>query len=242
MRISSKTDIGLVRASNQDTYSTGELPGNVAYAVVCDGMGGVAGGNIASETAVRIISEQIAASYREGMGHNSIKNMLHSAMEAANIGIYDLSHSIDGLRGMGTTAVVVLLSNATAHIVHSGDSRAYIVNHSGLIQITKDHSVVQTMVDRGDISPDAAQAHPNKNVITSALGVESHVDIDYNEVSVGTGEAVLICTDGLTNYVSDERILETIKIFDFYEYPERLIELAYAGGGGDNVTVVVIAE
>ncbi|HCC34096.1 MAG TPA: Stp1/IreP family PP2C-type Ser/Thr phosphatase [Ruminococcaceae bacterium] len=242
MRISSKTDIGLVRLSNQDTYSTGELPGNAVYAAVCDGMGGAAGGNIASETAVRIISEQLTVCYREGMGSNSIKNMLCSAMEAANIGIYDLANSIDGLKGMGTTAVVVLLSGSTAHVVHSGDSRAYLVRNSELTQITKDHSVVQTMVDRGDISPDAAQAHPNKNVITSALGVDSHVDIDYNEVHVGRGESVLICTDGLTNYVSDEKIFETLTLFEFYEYPDRLIELAFAGGGGDNVTVVVIAE
>ena len=242
MRIAAKSNKGLVRASNQDSYSAGELPGGVAWAVVCDGMGGANGGNIASVMAVRILSEHISASYREGMSSTSIKTMLSSAMYAANVSVFDMSRSVEALAGMGTTAVAAVISDGVAHIVHAGDSRAYIAGGGVFRQITKDHSIVQNMIESGQLTPEEAQFHPRKNVITRALAVSETVDVDYNEAVIEPGKMLLICTDGLTNYVSSERIIELIDTSSFSDLPEILIDEANTGGGGDNITVVVLSE
>lgn len=246
MRIASKTDTGRVRKTNQDCYAAAELSGGVAWAVVCDGMGGANGGNIASGNAVRVISEQISTAYRQGMGSGSIKNMLESAVFAANAHIYDMSKSVDSLAGMGTTVVAVVLSDGKAHLVHAGDSRAYLVKKTGdeytLTQITKDHSVVEKMIEEGEITKEQAKDDPLRNVITRALGVDFSVEIDYNEVLLEQDCSILICTDGLTNYVDTDEILDTLSENNFYECPEKLIEKANAAGGGDNITVLLIAE
>ena len=241
MRIVSKTDIGRVRRSNQDSYLTGELSGSVAWAVVCDGMGGANGGNVASAAAVKSISEHINASYREGMSANSVRNMLMSAISAANINVFDMAQADANLLGMGTTVVVAIVIGKVAHIAHAGDSRAYIINKDSIEQITRDHSVVQSMVENGEITEEQAKVHPNRNVITRALGVDDRIDIDYNEVVLRDGDTIMICTDGLTNYVENEQILELSNSCKFYEYPEKLIDMANDNGGGDNITVVMMS-
>ncbi|MGI6269784.1 MAG: Stp1/IreP family PP2C-type Ser/Thr phosphatase [Candidatus Howiella sp.] len=242
MKIVSKTDVGLVRQSNQDSYAAGEMPGGVAWAVVCDGMGGANGGNIASATAVKMISEMISSTYREGMSSNSIRTMLQSAVYAANVSVFDMAKSVESLSGMGTTVVAAVVSHGLVHVVHAGDSRAYIVSDTGMDQITRDHSIVQSMIEDGSLSPDEAKLHPRKNIITRALGVEESIEIDYNEVGLAQGQRLLICTDGLTNYIEPPVILEVLQQYGFYEYPEKLIERANQNGGGDNITVVVISD
>ena len=242
MRMVSKTDIGRQRRTNQDSYAVGELPGGVAWAVVCDGMGGANGGNIASSTAVKTISEQISSSYRQGMGANSIRNMLQSAVCAANLNIFDMAKSVEALSGMGTTVVVTLICDGVAHIVHAGDSRAYLLSGKKMKQITRDHSIVQTMLEAGQLTEEEARVHPRKNVITRALGVDEEVEIDYDEVELRRDDAILICTDGLTNYVENSAILKIINQTSFYECPEQLIQKANDNGGGDNITVVVISQ
>lgn len=241
MRIVSKTDIGRIRRSNQDSYLTGELSGSVAWAVVCDGMGGANGGNVASAAAVKSISEHINASYREGMSANSVRNMLMSAISAANSNVFDMAQADANLLGMGTTVVVAIVIGKVAHIAHAGDSRAYIINKDSIEQITRDHSVVQSMVENGEITEEQAKVHPNRNVITRALGVDDRIDIDYNEVVLRDGDTIMICTDGLTNYVENEQILELSNSCKFYEYPEKLIDMANDNGGGDNITVVMMS-
>ncbi len=241
MRIVAKTDIGLVRDSNQDSYAAGELPNSVAWAVVCDGMGGAAGGNVASSTAVKIISERITSLYRDGMSANSIRNMFESAVAAANISVYDMSKDNSELAGMGTTIVVAILVDNTAFIAHAGDSRAYVLSNNTLNQLTKDHSVVQEMVDYGALTVDEAQVDPRKNIITRALGVTSELYIDFNIVDVNDDDILMLCTDGLTNYVDSNEICELISDVNFDEYAERLVERANNNGGGDNVTVVAIS-
>ena len=241
MRIVSKTDIGRVRRSNQDSYLTGELSGSVAWAVVCDGMGGANGGNVASAAAVKSISEHINASYREGMSANSVRNMLMSAISAANSNVFDMAQADANLLGMGTTVVVAIVIGKVAHIAHAGDSRAYIINKDSIEQITRDHSVVQSVVENGEITEEQAKVHPNRNVITRALGVDDRIDIDYNEVVLRDGDTIMICTDGLTNYVENEQILELSNSCKFYEYPEKLIDMANDNGGGDNITVVMMS-
>lgn len=241
LRIVAKTDIGLKRSSNQDSYAAGELPGSVAWAVVCDGMGGAAGGNVASSTAVKLISERICASYRDGMSSNSIRNVLVSAITAANISVYDMSVENPELAGMGTTVVAALIANGSVCIAHAGDSRAYILTEGVLKQLTKDHSFVQEMVDRGDITPDQAKEDPRKNLITRALGVEKELRIDFCEEFIDDKDVVLICTDGLTNFVEPDEIYELTNDGNFYEYAERLVNRANKNGGGDNITVVTVS-
>ncbi len=241
MRIVAKTDIGLKRSTNQDAYAAGELPGSVAWAVVCDGMGGAAGGNYASSTAVKLISERICASYRVGMSSNSIRNVLTSAITAANISVYDMSVKNPDLSGMGTTVVAALIVNGSVCIAHAGDSRAYILNKNSLRQLTKDHSFVQEMVDRGSLTPDQAKDDPRKNLITRALGVGEDLRIDFCEEFIDENDVLLICTDGLTNYVEPADFHELTNDGNFYEYAERLVNRANENGGGDNITVVTIS-
>ena len=242
MKIVSKSDVGRVRRSNQDSYAAGELPGGVSWAVVCDGMGGANGGNIASATAVKMISETISSSYREGMGANSIRTMLQSAVYAANVSIFDMAKSVESLAGMGTTVVAAVLSGDCAHIVHAGDSRAYRIRGEEITQITKDHSIVQNMVESGQLTADEARYHPRKNVITRALGVEETLEVEYDEIELAGEDVLLICTDGLTNYLDTEDILKIIREHSFYDYPETMIAQANSNGGGDNITVVVITQ
>lgn len=243
MKITAKTDIGKVRSNNQDAYAAGELPGGVAWAVVCDGMGGAAGGNIASSEAVKTISHSIDEGYRNGMRPSSIRNLLESAIVSANACLFDIAQNDEALTGMGTTCVAALVVDSTVYISHVGDSRAYIISSDGeLRQLTRDHSVVQDLVENGSITRDEAKNYPGKNIITRALGVEESVCVDFCEEDFADGDILLICTDGLTNFVSDDDIIKATSDGKFFEYAERLVGLANTNGGGDNITVVSIAS
>ena len=153
MRICGRSDTGRVRSSNQDAFVCGSLSENTLFAVVCDGMGGANGGNVASAIAIKVISDRIVDVYRDGMESNSLRNMLDTAIAAANVEIYDTAMADAELRGMGTTVVALILSDSTAHIAHVGDSRAYVLDEEGITQVTKDHSIVQDMVEKGQLTP-----------------------------------------------------------------------------------------
>ncbi len=241
VKIVAKTDIGLKRTSNQDSYAAGELPGSVAWAVVCDGMGGTNGGNFASSTAVKIISERISSSYRQGMSFTSIKNMFMSAIIAANVCVFEKANENPELSGMGTTVVVAIVADEHVYVAHAGDSRAYILSRGKLHQLTKDHSFVQEMVDSGKLTPDEAREDPRKNLITRALGVSEDLRIDFCEEQISEDDVLLICTDGLTNFVEPAEIYELTDDGKFYEFAERLVNRANHNGGGDNVTVVTVS-
>ncbi len=242
MKIVAKTDKGRVRESNQDAYAVGEFPEEVAWAVVCDGMGGAAGGNIASALAVKVISDKINASYRPNMKDSSIKNMLDSALVAANLEVYDLADAKPELHGMGTTVVCAIVRDGYAHIAHAGDSRAYIFNGETLKQVTTDHSLVQNLVDKGQITKEQAENHPNKNLITRAIGVDKCIEIEFDEISIEDDEVLLLCTDGLSNYVSNDEMISEVKDGRYYAFADRLVRKANNNGGGDNITVVAIAN
>ncbi|MCI9642781.1 MAG: Stp1/IreP family PP2C-type Ser/Thr phosphatase [Eubacterium sp.] len=241
MKIVAKTDKGIVRASNQDAYAVGEFPDEVAWAIVCDGMGGHAGGNIASALAVKVISDKINASYRENMRDSSIRNMLDSALTAANMEVYDMAEADPELRGMGTTVVCAIVKNGYAFIAHAGDSRAYIYDGE-LRQITTDHSYVQTLVDIGKITKEEAEHHPNKNKITRAIGAEKMIDIDFDEIELNDEDVLILCTDGLSNYVSSDEMISEVQDGKYYAFADRLVKKANYNGGGDNVTVVAISK
>ncbi len=243
MRITAKTDIGKVRTSNQDSYLAGEMSGGVAWAVVCDGMGGAAGGNVASSTAVRMISHTIDECYRNGMKPSSIYNMLESAIAGANAYLYDMAQKDESLSGMGTTCVTAIMVDGKLYVAHVGDSRAYLVSSNGTLrQLTRDHSMVQDLVENGTITADEAKSFPGKNIITRAIGVDNRVAVDFIEDSYEKDDILLLCTDGLTNFVSDDEIIATATDASSFEYAEKLVDLANENGGGDNITVVSIAS
>ncbi len=239
MKIYSKIDKGIVRNSNQDAYFAGEISQEITFAVVCDGMGGAKAGNVASTAAVKSISEYIANSYRNNMSLDDITKMLRNAIISANIEVYDMASQNEQLQGMGTTVVAAVVRGENAVIANVGDSRVYLIDDS-ITQLTTDHSIVQTLIESGKITVEDAKVHPRKNVITRALGAESDVAVDIAEYNLSENNTLLLCTDGLTNFVSEEDILKTFKENDISVVSEKLVELANIGGGGDNITAVTL--
>ena len=239
MKIYAKTDTGLVRATNQDAYFAGELESGGLFAVVCDGMGGANGGNVASQTAVKLISEYVIQSYTPRMDSLGVERMLKSAIENANLEVFEMAKTSKELEGMGTTAVVVFVKDGTAVIAHVGDSRAYLVNNE-LTQITKDHSVVQNLLENGQITLEDAKNHPNKNVITRALGAEENVMVDISELTLEENDSLLLCTDGLSGLIDGEEIFKVLKETESQDVPQKLVDSANKAGGTDNITVVIL--
>ncbi len=237
MKIFGNTNIGLVRSSNQDSFITGEFESGTVWAVVCDGMGGASGGDIASKMAIELIAERIRGGYNDKMKSSSVANLLESAINFASIKIYDRTAVEENLKGMGTTVVAAIVRENEALISHAGDSRAYIIGDK-IRQVTTDHSIVQEMLDRGDITEEEAKHHPIKNYITRALGVKDRITVDFTSEELKENEKLLLCTDGLTNFVDNERIEEIIGS-SADNAVEKLIEEANKNGGRDNITVVI---
>lgn len=242
MQIFSKTDRGRVRTDNQDAYFAGKITDDAVFAVVCDGMGGANAGNVASELAVRHISEYVVRSYRSGMMNmTDTEKTLKNAIVSANISLYDKAVNNAELAGMGTTAVAAFVKDGTAVIAHVGDSRIYLVNGE-IKQLTRDHSVVQSLIESGKITPEDAKVHPRKNVITRALGAEEDVAVDSDCLNLSNGDTLLLCSDGLTNFLDDKDILTVFQNNDISAVAERLVEEANKNGGGDNITVVTVTK
>ena len=240
MEFFGRSDPGRARASNQDAYVCGRLSDDAVFAIVCDGMGGANGGNVASAIAIKVISERIVELYRNGMNENSLHNMLESAIAAANIEIYDAAASDLDLRGMGTTVVAAIVYENQAVIAHVGDSRAYIITASSIEQVTRDHSIVQAMVEKGQLTQSQAKNHPRKHFITRALGVEDTVDCDYTEIKLPEEGYLLICTDGLTNMVETDDIHAIVMNSKKEQVVDKLIAAANMAGGSDNITAVLL--
>lgn len=238
MQIFAKTDSGLKRETNQDSFYTGFLSDNSAIVIVCDGMGGANAGNVASETATKLIFDYINKSYSNKLNRDSLSLLVKNAVASANLSIYNMSKSDSKYSGMGTTAVVLIIRNGFAIVCHVGDSRAYLINDS-INQITKDHSIVQTLVEDGKLTVEEAKKHPKKNVITRALGVEENVISDIIEFPINIGDTLLVCSDGLSNYVEESEIFEIIKNGSG-DLADLLVEKANSGGGGDNITAVTV--
>lgn len=240
MKITAKTDIGIVRDNNQDSYAAGELSGGAAFAIVCDGMGGAAEGALASSVAVNAIREKLTNSFFPGMSDISVRSLLISSVENANKAVYDLSLTDKKYDGMGTTVVASIVRNGFAYVVHAGDSRAYLIHNNEICQITKDHSVVQNMLEKGEITSEEAFDHPDKHIITRALGVDENVRVDFAQEEF-ENDILLLCSDGLTNYVHDDEIKEILTDSVDDEKVSELIEKANYYGGGDNITVVALS-
>ena len=240
MHVYGKTDKGRVRQTNQDAFVTGKLSDTVHFAVVCDGMGGANGGNVASSLAVKIITNRIVEGYRENMSIQSIHYMLESAIAAANVLVYDTAVADPELHGMGTTVVAIVVSGSEAVVAHIGDSRAYLLADD-LRQITRDHSVVWEMVEKGELTEDEARVHPNKNIITRALGVDDRVECDIVDIQLPEGAMLLACTDGLTNMVENKEITRILRKLSPADAVQKLIVSANMSGGSDNITACLFA-
>ncbi|MEQ2455160.1 Stp1/IreP family PP2C-type Ser/Thr phosphatase [Flavonifractor hominis] len=232
------TDKGAVRTQNQDGFYVDVPSEHLAVGVVCDGMGGAKAGNIASLLAVETFVETLQ---NGAQGDEEPPTILAKAAEAANTVVYHRACTEPDCRGMGTTMVAVLMVEHTAYLLNIGDSRAYHMNEEqGITRLTRDHSVVEDMVARGDITPEEARNHPRKNLITRALGSEERIRADLYEKELQTGDFLLLCSDGLSNIVTDQEMLyEAIHGGEPEDCCRRLLDIAMSRGAPDNVTAVL---
>lgn len=243
MKIYGKTDRGKKRRRNEDSFSISEC-GDYVSAVVCDGMGGVGGGDVASELAVcvynDILFKEIGKSC-DSLTPQIIKNAMLTAVDEANDTIINRGAKESSLHGMGTTLVSVFLWCGKGYVVNVGDSRLYKIKDGRTEQVTKDHSYVQYLMDLGKITEQEAENHPHRNVITKALGASLNVEPDFY-VTEGF-DAVMLCSDGLINY-ADKAEIEEILASDLTvkKKVHALISAAKNGGGGDNITVILLEK
>ena len=235
------TDPGCVRTQNQDTYLVENLNRSTLLCVICDGMGGAKSGNVASTLAAEVFSQEIERSWTADMDPEKLDQMLRGAVKLANFTVFDQAQQFEEFAGMGTTLVAVLIHDKYATIVNVGDSRCYSVTPDGVSRLTTDHSLVQMMIQRGELSPEAAKSYPGKNLITRAIGTESVVECDIFHRRLVSDECLLLCTDGLSNLVDEQEILfEIVHGGDKKTSCERLLEIAKNRGAPDNVTCVLI--
>ncbi|MDL2253206.1 Stp1/IreP family PP2C-type Ser/Thr phosphatase [Ruminococcaceae bacterium OttesenSCG-928-I18] len=240
MRIIGKTDIGKSRAENQDNFRSGYLPLEGAWGIVCDGMGGAQNGRLASQLASESIEEQFLQGLLADIEPDAVQELMERAVQLANAEVF--ARSGNGEQVMGTTVVCAIIKDGSLHLCHVGDSRAYLFEQNRLTQLTRDHSMVQELVDSGALTEDEASHHPEKNVITRALGVEEKVETTYSRRPFLPGSLLLLCSDGLTNMVPEERIAEILGTVDFFDMPNELVSDALLAGGSDNITVLILEK
>ena len=235
------TDPGCVRAQNQDSYQIEELDRNTRLCVVCDGMGGAKSGNIASTLAIDVFVQEVKRSWNSSMTRTTIDQMLRGAVKLANFTVYDQAAQFEDFTGMGTTLSAALISGKNVSVVNVGDSRVYCINENGISQITKDHSLVQMMVERGELTPELARTYPGKNFITRAIGTDTVVECDLFHTVLDRGDCLLLCSDGLSNMMDDQEILfEVVHGVNKQQCCQRLLDIAKSRGAPDNVTSILI--
>lgn len=236
------TDAGNVREQNQDDFRIVRLSDDALLCVVCDGMGGARSGNVASKLASEVFSEEVKRSFSVQMTPSEAQRVLCAAVTLANISVYEHAQLSDEYKGMGTTLVAALLYEKGTVVVNVGDSRAYHIDPDDVHCITVDHSVVEMMVRRGELTHEQAKSHPSKNLITRAIGTGPQVFADVFHVDMGKNDCILLCTDGLSNEMADQEILfEVVHGARKDDCCQRLLEIAKERGAPDNVTSILIA-
>ena len=209
--------------------------------IVCDGMGGAKSGNIASTLAMDVFVEEVRRTWTPSISLEKLEQMLRGAVKLANFTVYDQAQQFEEFDGMGTTLVAALIQGHRVTVVNVGDSRAYKVDSDGIRQVTRDHSLVQMMVDRGELSPEVARTYPGKNFITRAIGTESLVECDLYHLDVKKGDYLLLCSDGLSNMMDEQEILfEIAHGVKKQHCCQRLLNIAKNRGAPDNVTSILI--
>jgi len=235
LRAAARSDVGLRRSANEDAYA---LAPALGLYLVADGMGGHVAGQIASRLAAKTTVEAL----QEVSGRPaSLTEKLRYCVAWANHQIFTTAEAKPELAGMGTTLVAVLAGRGRVALAHVGDSRAYLARGGRIRQLTDDHSLVAELVRRRELSPDAAQDHPHRHVLTRAIGVRRRVDADLAELTPVAGDVLVLCSDGLTLHVQDPEIAALLASEpDLEEACARLVALANARGGDDNVTVALV--
>ncbi len=250
MNVWGLTDIGLVRKENQDAYAVrkNDESGHL-ICVVCDGMGGAKGGRVASTMAVQTFLNTCLANLRREMTTQAVQQVAEFAVAAANRAIYDCGLRDADLHGMGTTLVSAIIWDNQALFSNVGDSRAYLLRRTeveeidAISRITKDHSVVENLLDSGDITEEEALRHPNRLLVTRVLGPEQEAPSDSYSLQLLSGDYILLCTDGLVDTVSAREIArEVLDNTDDNTCLTRLLELAKRNGAADNVTAVLLRQ
>ena len=237
MQVWGITHRGAVRQQNQDAYAAKVMEDGRVIALVCDGMGGARAGNIASTMAVEVFMERFD---QEDRALPEEERMLRAAAQA-NQEVFGRSIQDEACTGMGTTIVAALAGRGEAVILNEGDSRAYHVNAGGIVLITRDHSLVEDLVERGELTREQARTHPHKNLITRALGAEPALMADCFRQPLNEGDYLLLCSDGLSNVVNEQEMLyEVIHGGGDAQCCHRLLEIALSRGAPDNVTVVLV--
>jgi protein phosphatase len=241
-----KTDIGVVRTKNEDNFCSEE---DLGLFVVADGIGGHAGGEIASKMAIDTVRDYMKTSMsgkehfisEENNEFSKATNRIASGIQLANQAIYEESQNNAVVHGMGTTVAAALLTGNRLSIAHVGDSRVYLVRANSIVQLTDDHSVVSEQVKQGLLTKKGAELSKHRNVITRALGTRKTVEIDMDELDIMDGDRIILCSDGLSTMVQDDFILSTVTSVDNpVEACKILIDTASANGGKDNITVIVV--
>ena len=237
MQVWGITDRGAVRQQNQDAYAARELKDGRVIALVCDGMGGARAGNVASTMAVDLFMEEFLKPGQDG----PVEEQMAHAASVANQAIFRRSVQDPDCTGMGTTLVAVLAGMTGAVILNEGDSRCYHINSEGIVLVTRDHSLVEDLVERGELTREQARSHPNKNLITRALGADPELMADCFRQPMAAGDFLLLCSDGLSNVLNEQEMLyEVIHGGAPEGCCQRLLDIALGRGAPDNVTVVLI--
>ena len=235
------TDPGCVRVQNQDAYGVHTFEEDSLLCTVCDGMGGAKSGNVASSLALQIFMQEVTRLRKPGMSQEQAGQMFREAVRLANFTVYDQSRQFEDFEGMGTTLVAAYVDHQMAVIANVGDSRCYLLNREGVRCLTTDHSLVQLMVQRGELSREQAKNYPGKNLITRAIGTEPGVECDLFYQPVQKGDYLLLCTDGLSNLLDDQEILfEVVHGVNKQLCYQRLLGICQERGAPDNVTSVLI--
>lgn len=239
MKVWGITDVGLVRRENQDAYAVAEEPTTIC--VVCDGMGGTNGGRLASSIAVSTYVAELKKVLREDMTPEQLREASSYAVSLANDEVRRAAQQSEEYRSMGTTLVSAIAYPGGVVVSNVGDSRAYHITEDGIQRITRDHSLVENMVERGDITEEEARRHPNKNLITRALGPDMTTICDGFICPLEKNDFVLLCSDGLVDTVTDQEMLfEVIHSEDVDSCLNRLLEISKSRGASDNVTIVLM--
>lgn len=236
IEIGNHSDVGMVRKVNEDYY--GSFQGKFGeLIVICDGMGGHAGGRTASHLAV----EEISKHFNHLNEDFDPKAEIFNAMYKANEAILNKANEDESLKGMGSTVVLLLIRNGKAYYAHLGDSRIYLIRQSAIHQLTRDHSLVQQLIDSGILTKDNSENFPSKNVITKALGEKLEIEPDIaTPIELFKGDIFILCSDGLTGYIKDEQIKDVIQKGSVQDAAVKLVEMANEMGGKDNTTIQIV--
>jgi len=241
MLVGTATDPGKVRKINQDFYYCSDEVTGLYFYIIADGMGGHNGGEVASRISVNTVKKYILEHYCRDEYINDRLLLIRDAFSEGNNKVFGMSEGREDLKGMGTTLTMAFMENNILYTGHIGDSRIYIFRGDKIEKITEDHSLVEELVKNGSISPEEADNHPQKNIITRALGTQEHAEIDMGSKMMEEGDIVLMCTDGLTNMLSNKEIeLQCKTIDDPQELCDSLLAQANLRGGKDNITVIAV--